>query len=184
MVHVTALRTIISADPARRRIAGIVRSLALPDCWIGAGFVRNPVWDHLHGREPTFPCSDVDIIWFDPGGATREKDRRLEAALHDLDPGVVWSVKNQARMHIRNGDAPYASSVDAMRFWPETATSVAVRQTPSGEFEVAAAYGLADLFDLVLRPTPSFKGARSKVFQERVRSKGWLRTWPLLRVVV
>lgn len=31
-------------------------------------------------------------------------------------------VKNQARMHLRNGDRPYQSATDAMRYWPETAT--------------------------------------------------------------
>ncbi|WRQ77412.1 nucleotidyltransferase family protein [Pseudomonas saxonica] len=31
----------------------MVRSLNLPDCWIGAGFLRNAVWDYLHGRSPS-----------------------------------------------------------------------------------------------------------------------------------
>ena len=26
-----------------------VKELDLPDCWIGAGFVRNKIWDYLHG---------------------------------------------------------------------------------------------------------------------------------------
>lgn len=45
-----ALQTLISSDAQRWHLLDIVRSLALPDCWIGAGFVRNAVWDHLHGR--------------------------------------------------------------------------------------------------------------------------------------
>jgi hypothetical protein len=75
VVHETALRTILSADPARRLIAEAVRSLALPDCWIGAGFVRNAVWDHLHGREPAFPGTDVDVIW-----SIRRAPRRRKTA--------------------------------------------------------------------------------------------------------
>jgi hypothetical protein len=47
-----------------------------------------------------------------------------------------------------------------------------------------SAHGLTDLFDLVLRPTPAFEGARSKIFQKRITTKDWLRTWPLLRVVI
>jgi len=27
-----------------------VEALRLPDSWVGAGFVRNPVWAALHGR--------------------------------------------------------------------------------------------------------------------------------------
>jgi hypothetical protein len=177
-----ALRAILAADPLRSRIPNLVGSLALPDCWIGAGFVRNAVWDRLHGRQTARLRGDVDVIWFDPQLATPADDARLEARLQALDPSITWSVKNQARMHRRNDDAPYCSATDAMRCWPETATAVAVRQTASGSWEIAAPFGLADLFGLVLRPTPRFVGAKRAVFLGRVRSKGWLDTWPLLRI--
>ena len=26
-----------------------VAALGLPDCWIAAGVLRNPIWDRLHG---------------------------------------------------------------------------------------------------------------------------------------
>jgi hypothetical protein len=69
-----------------------------------------------------------------------------------------------------------------MRWWPETATAVAARQTEPGSFEIAAPFGLGDLFDLVLRPTPRFAGEKRRVYLDRVRSKGWLAAWPLLRI--
>ena len=176
------MRAMLAADPVRRRILDLVGSLALPDCWIGAGFVRNAVWDRLHGRSAAPLRGDVDVIWFDPQLATPADDARLEARLRAHDPGIVWSVKNQARMHRRNDDAPYCSATDAMRYWPETATAVAVRQTASGSWEIAAPFGLADLFGLVLRPTPRFAGAKRAAFLDRVRSKGWLDAWPRLRI--
>jgi len=30
-------------------------------------------------------------------------------------PDIRWSARNQARMHIRNGDPPYAGTTDALR---------------------------------------------------------------------
>ena len=159
-----------------------VHSLGMPDCWIGAGFIRNAVWDRLHGRPVGRLLGDVDVLWFAPDKAGPAEDQRLEATLRSLEPAVAWSVKNQARMHLRNGDAPYASTSDAMRFWPETATAVAVRQAERGGFEIAAPFGLADLFGLVLRPTPRFAGERRPAYLERMKAKGWLETWPLLRV--
>ena len=34
---------------------------------IGAGFVRNKVWDFLHEfSEPSAGMSDVDLVYFDP----------------------------------------------------------------------------------------------------------------------
>jgi uncharacterized protein len=181
MNHMSGLQTVISGDPFRWHILDVVRSLRLPDCWVGAGFVRNAVWDHLHGRRASAPASDVDVLWFDPERADPADDRRLEAVLRASNPSVEWSLKNQARMHVRNGDAPYTSSADAMRYWPETATAVAVRRSDDDQCDIAAPLGLDDLFGLVLRPTPRFALDKREAYHDRIKTKGWLVTWPLLR---
>ena len=182
MKHASALQAILANDPGRYGVLATVGSLGLPDCWVGAGFIRNAVWDYLHDRAPSRHTGDVDVVWFCPERARPAEDKEVEAALRVLDPSVDWSVKNQARMHLRNGDAPYASAVDAIGHWPETATAVAARQTPEGSCEIAAPFGLGDLFDLVLRPTPRFAGEKRAVYLDRVQSKGWLAIWPRLRV--
>lgn len=171
----------LRADRVRWHLLGTVRSLALSDGWIGAGFVRNAVWDALHGRPSSPPAGDIDVIWYDPDRIDPVVDKRYETALLAMAPGVRWSVKNQARMHRRNGDAPYRSATDAMRHWPETATSVAVRRLDADGFEVAAPFGLEDLMKLLLRPTPGFIVDKRPIYEDRVRSKDWLGTWPLLR---
>ena len=174
------LGRLIASDAPRMRILARVRALGLPDCWVGAGFVRKLVWDHLHGHATSPLPQDVDVIWFDPAHAEPERDRELEAALRGVDGTVAWSVKNQARMHRRNGDAPYRSSLDAMRCWPETATAVAVRLAGPDLIEVAAPFGLDDLFGLVVRPTPRFVAEKHAVYLERMRGKNWQATWPRL----
>ncbi|WP_294320296.1 nucleotidyltransferase family protein [uncultured Sphingomonas sp.] len=175
---------VLRADPLRWHLLGIVRDLHLRDGWIAAGFVRNAVWDHLHGRTPSPLSGDVDVIWHDPHCRDAGKDRRLDAALRAVAPDIAWSVKNQARMHERNGDAPYASASEAMRYWPETAAAVAVRRVGSDRCEVAAPFGVGDLLSLVLRPTPRFMGVDRCIYAERVRSKRWLHAWPLLREAI
>ena len=121
------------------------------------------------------------MLWLCPEKTDASADRELEAVLRRAAPAIDWSVKNQARMHIRNGDAPYRSVADAMRYWPETATAVAVRLAEQGELEIVAPFGLEDLFELVLRPTPKFAGEKRRVYRDRVQSKEWLAIWPLLR---
>lgn len=182
MDHAATLNAILSADPRRRHLLGLVHSLGLPDCWIGAGFIRNAVWDHLHGRSAACLAGDVDVIWFHHGRTDPSDDLNVRANLQAVDPSIAWSVKNQARMHVRNGDAPYASAIEAMRCWPETATAVAARQIGEGDLEIAAPFGLADLFAPVLRPTPRFRSEKRHVYLDRIRNKKWLATWPLLRV--
>lgn len=182
MDRAAELHALIALDPARTRVLRMVRDLGLPDCWVAAGFVRSRVWDHAHGRRASPLPDDIDVIWFDPDACDAARDAALEAALRRRDGTLAWSVKNQARMHGRNGDAPYRSAVDAMRHWPETATAVGVRLDPRGGIEVAAPLGLDDLFDLVVRPTPRFAAEKHAVYRERVRSKDWARAWPRLRI--
>ncbi|HJS85995.1 MAG TPA: nucleotidyltransferase family protein [Acetobacteraceae bacterium] len=180
--HAPTLRAILSNDRVRWRVLGLVRSLRLPDYWIGAGFIRNAVWSHLHRRPAPCLSGDVDVLWFCPERVAGSADKEVEAALRAMEPSVCWSVKNQARMHLRNGDPPYASTLDAMRHWPETATAVATRLTEDGRCELAAPFGLGDLFGLILSPTPRFMGGKHHVYLDRIQSKGWLATWPLLRM--
>jgi hypothetical protein len=171
----------ITNDPLRWELLGHVDSLALPDCWVAAGFVRNAVWSHLHGIAPVLK-SDIDVIWFSDSDASEATDRKLEGELRHLAPGFDWSVKNQARMHLANGDRPYRSCEDAMRFWPETATAVAVRRKDD-LFQMIAPFGVEDLLQLRLRPAGAFATRKRAIFENRVREKGWLRDFARLEVV-
>lgn len=156
-----------------------VERLELPDSWIGAGFVRNAVWDALHGHPvETSKLNDVDVVYFDPAEADAERDQALEMKLKASAPNVPWQVRNQARMHRRNGDAPYRNTSDAIACWPETATAIAAR-TAGGKVFVTAPLGIEDLVGLVVRPTPVF-ARKMDVYRERLSSKNWASRWPNL----
>lgn len=75
------VRAILRADPVRWHLLGVVRALGLPDGWIGAGFVRLAVLDHLHQRPPSAPIGDVDVIWYDPHRIDPAEDLKHETAL-------------------------------------------------------------------------------------------------------
>ena len=154
----------------------IVARLQLPDCWIAAGFVRNLVWDYLHDY-PATPFNDVDVIYFDPAQAYEESSV-LETLRH-FAPSVNWEVKNQAKMHLKHHDKPYENTTEAMMHWPEKETAVGVRLDNNGQIEINAPFGLASLFKGHL----TFNPVRSKeVFEHRVNSKHWLKTWPKLKL--
>jgi hypothetical protein len=177
------LKAQLAGDPARMRILRHIRALNISDCWVAAGFVRSLIWDRLHHRACSPLPDDIDVIWYDARHSHELVDHYLESSLSAMDAGVNWSVKNQHRMHTRNGDAAYESATQAMAYWPETATAVAVRLKSCGEIEIAAPFGLCDLFALVLRATPHFSGEKHKTFLDRVNSKQWLVKWPKLKFV-
>ena len=108
------------------------------------------------------------------------RDAAIEAALRESAPGLPWSVTNQARMHERNGHAPYADLADAIAHWPETATATTMRLRDD-DVELIAPHGTVDLLHLVLRPTPAF-AARLDVIRDRIAAKGWRARWPGLRL--
>ncbi|MGD9885270.1 MAG: nucleotidyltransferase family protein [Reyranella sp.] len=56
----TSIAAIITQDPVAMIQLRAVRELALPDWCIAAGFVRNRVWDHLHGIVPAREPVDID----------------------------------------------------------------------------------------------------------------------------
>lgn len=159
-----------------------VRRLGLPDWAIGAGFVRGLVWDRLCGHAARTALPDIDVLYFDPADRGVAAEQRLEAKLVECDPGHPWSVKNQARMHIRNDDPPYRSTEHALTSWLETPTCVAVRLSADDRLTVLAPYGLDDLFALRVAPTPAGRRKLAQ-YRERLASKGWARTWPLAEVV-
>ncbi len=172
---------LIESDPWRMAALRAARAQGLPDWWIGAGFVRAAVWDHLHGF-PASALADVDVLYFDQSDLREAVEKRIEAALRAEIATVPWSVKNQARMHLRNGDPPYASSEDALLHWLETPTAVAVSLDADNRLALIAPFGIDDLLNLRIRPTASGRQRRDE-FEARVAGKNWLEQWPMARVV-
>ena len=172
---------LIAGEPWRRQALEAVAALGLPDCWIGAGFLRAPVWDALHGYGRPTPLDDIDVVYHDPAHLEPEAEARAEARLREWLPDLPWSVRNQARMHLRNGERPYRSTAEAIRHWLETPTAVAIRLA-DGRPELLAPLGLDDLLNLVLRPTPHARAHRMAAYRARLETKNWLKLWPRLRL--
>ncbi|WP_104041493.1 nucleotidyltransferase family protein [Vibrio hyugaensis] len=167
--------------PIRLQALECVRSLDLPNCYIAASFIRNLVWDDLHQKQNPTPLNDLDVVYFDPGESDDQAYLKYETHLNALMPELNWQVRNQANMHLRNGDKPYQNTLDAMSYWPEKETAVAVRLNENNQIECISAFGFESLFEGQITYNPKRTLA---LFQSRVESKNWLITWPQLRVAV
>ena len=144
--------------------------------------MRNAVWDHLSGLDTEAqPPADLDVVFHDPVNATDEHDARIEAVLLAAAPNLPWSVRNQARMHTRNGHKRYHDVSDALVHWPETATAIAARLGDNG-VEILAPFGMDDVLAMILRPTPAYR-SKPDVLRARLEAKAWRKRWPMLRVI-
>lgn len=168
---------LVKSDEARMRALRIVAALNLPDSLIAAGFIRDLVWGSIFGRPANL--NDIDVIYFCPENLSPEADSVLEAQLLEQEPNFPWSVKNQARMNVKNGDPPYQNTLDAMSYWPEKQTCIGAALSAKGKIVIRHCFDLSLQFNGCINHNPS----RSlDVFMSRVSSKEWLKKWPALSV--
>ncbi|EZH65644.1 hypothetical protein DH09_15245 [Bacillaceae bacterium JMAK1] len=178
------LKGLIERDEWMIDILQTVRRLELHDWWVCAGFVRTKVWDSVHMFSKRTTLADIDVIHFDrrTERISEGADHELEDRLRSIHPNLPWSVKNQVRMHDRNGVKPYLSSIDAMSKFPETATALGVTLDKDDKLSIAAPHGLLDAFQLYVKPTPAFLGNQKlmPIYEARIAKKEWHKTWPRL----
>jgi uncharacterized protein len=177
----------VRACPWLLGVLAAIRESGLPDAWVGAGVIRDLVWDGLHGGFDPALVKDVDVAFFDPSDLRAERDDEAERVLLDLTSDVPWEAKNQAAVHLwyqQGFGVPYppaSCSEEAVGRWPETATSVAVQLTPRDSVRICAPCGLADLLDGVWRRNPrqvSVEESRARLARHRVAER-----WPRVRIV-
>jgi uncharacterized protein len=171
---------LIQSDQWMMQVLRTVRDLHLSDWWIAAGFVRNAVWDAQHGYTERTPLEDIDVVYFDTQNTDEAQEKQIEQNLR-ATMHLPWSVKNQARMHIRNGDGPYHSSAEAIGKWIETPTCVGVRLENDDSLTLCAPIGIDDLLQGIVRPNPLCR-RNPEAYIQRIQQKQWHTQWPLLNI--
>ena len=163
-----------------------VASLKLKSWCIGAGAVRNLVWDRLHDYEEPSELADVDVAYFDADDIRSHSEIALQATLHANFPGVPWEVTNQAAVHtwfeayFGHPVLPLRSLEEAVASWPEYATSVGVTLNANSRVEVIAPLGLVDLFSIRVRRNPT--RVSLDTYRQRTLRKQYRQRWPMATV--
>lgn len=165
-------------------ILTIIEGLDLADCWLCAGSIRNYLWDHLSGKKSFPPINDVDVIFYDPQ-ISYEQTAVLEAKLKANYPLFDWELKNQAHMHRHNfsDEKPYRSTYDAVSKFPERCTAIGVRYKAQ-KLELLAPFGLQDIVEFRVRPTPHFLQNETylALYRKRQKQKNWPVRWSRLSI--
>jgi hypothetical protein len=173
---------LVRSSPMLMRALRAARTVNPPDWLIGAGVVRDLVWNHLHGFQDGATTKDVDLVFFDPDARDGERAQGVLEALRTIEPGIPWDVTNQATVHqwypeVFGVDVePLVSSADAVGTWPETATSIALRLHQDDTIELVAPCALEDLFGLICRRNP--RRVTVEEYQRRIVSKRIMERWP------
>ena len=166
-------------DSDMMAILTIIRDLDLKESWLAAGSVRNFIWNLLSDRPAFDRETDVDVIFFD-SGISYEETLSLEKKLREDFPQYQWELKNQVYMHQHSPHtAPYTSSRDAMSKYPERCTAVGLRLNKESALELFTPYGLEDILNFQVCPTPHFleNEDRMELYQTRLSKKNWQEKW-------
>jgi uncharacterized protein len=185
--YVDHLVEIVHRSPTFMSQLRAVRDLKLASWCIGAGAVRNMVWDALHGFEKPSVLPDVDVAYFDTSNLAAERDEALQENLATVLPDTPWEVTNQAAVHLwfeahfGHAVAPLVSLEEAVASWPEYATSVGLLLDTNDQIQVIAPHGLSDLFSMTVRRNPTRVSVET--YGMRCESKRYTQRWPKVTVV-
>jgi|GEM_PF-1532399 len=148
------------------------------ELYLTGGVLRNTIWNKLHNKHDDFFIDDCDIVFYGKD-VTKRYEKEIERYLEVELPYINWSVKNQARMHLRNGHLKYKNLDEAIYCFPETSSAFAI----NGKWNIIAPYGYQDLLNLKLAPTTFCKTHEPHIFVNRLKQKKWLQRFNLLTLV-
>ena len=179
--------TIIRADPDLMLLLVRLRSVGLPQWRLVAGCLYQTVWNHLTGRPRGTEIKDYDLTYFDADDLSWEAEdaiiRRVGAATRGCVGPV--EVRNQARVHrwfaARFGVRydTLASADEALQRYASVVHAIGIRLEEDDRFDVAAPFGLEDLFGMIVRPNRVLDNATSHTSKAQ-RAK---TIWPEITVV-
>ncbi|SDP09607.1 hypothetical protein SAMN05216347_10546 [Streptococcus equinus] len=178
------LRELFSQDDELMAIFRIIEQLDLKDAWLAAGTLRNYIWNVLSGKPGLSDASDLDVVFYDPE-ITYEETLALQNQLQLCYSNYQWEVKNQVFMHGHSPHTPpYQNARDAISKYPERCTAIAAR-LKDGDLELFLPYGVDDILDLVVQPTPHFLADKERmtVYHDRLKKKDWQKKWPRLQIL-
>jgi hypothetical protein len=164
-----------------------VRQLGLAEWCIGAGAIRNLVWDALHGKSSPSQLPDIDVAYFDASDLSPQRESELQGKLQALDASAPWEVTNQAGVHLwfeaqfGHPVEPLHSLEQAVGSWPEFATAVGIFLDHDDGLTIIAPHGLDDLFSMRVRRNPVRVSVET--YQQRVAQKRYRERWPKVTVV-
>lgn len=160
---------IIRTDTQMMHLLDRIRSLNLPQWRLVAGCLYQTVWNVLTGRPHGTGIKDYDLIYFDPADVSWEAEdaviRRVAQATRDCVGPI--EVRNQARVHLwfsaRFGcEYPRLASADeSLRYYASIVHAVGVRLEDDGRIDLAAPFGLHDVFAMIVRPNHALDNAAS-----------------------
>jgi len=185
--QVAAFREVLLRNSTLAEVLTRAAVLGLPGWYLVAGCLYQTVWNVVTGRPPEAGILDYDLAYFGASDFSRQAEDAVIQAGRKLfgDLPAPVQIRNQARVHLWYEQKfgvpcpPHESTEAAIDTFEATTACLGVRLLPGGRWRVYAPHGLADVFNLTVRPNPVL--APRHVYQ--AKTARWQRQWPSLTVL-
>jgi hypothetical protein len=181
------LRAAWGRNPTLTDVLARAAGMDLPGWYLVAGCLYQTVWNVVTGQPPEAGILDYDLAYFDDSDLSWDAEDAVIKAGNEIFAGLPAPVqiRNQARVHLWYEQKfgvpcpPHASTEAAIDTFEATTACLGAGRGPSGRWRIYAPYGLADMFNLVVRPNPVL--APRHVYQ--AKAARWRQQWPGLTVL-
>lgn len=185
--QVTRFRAALDRNRTLTDVLDRAAGMNLPGWYVVAGCLYQTVWNVVTGQPPEAGILDYDLAYFDPSDVSWGAEDAVIRAGHEEFAGLPAPVqiRNQARVHLwyeAKFGVPcpaHESAEAAIDTFEATTACVGVRLESGGRWRIYAPHGLADVFNLIVRPNPVL--APGHVYEAKVTR--WRRQWPGLTVL-
>jgi uncharacterized protein len=185
--QVTQFKAALRRNHTLADVLARAAGMALPNWYLVAGCLYQTLWNVVTGQPPEVGILDYDLAYFDGSDLSWEAEDVVIRAGQKVFAGLPAPVqiRNQARVHLWYQQkfglpcSPHESTEAAIDTFEATTACLGVRVEPGGRWRIYAPHGLADVFNLVVRPNPVL--APSQVYQ--AKTARWQRQWPRLTVL-
>ena len=181
------LRAALRRNHTLTEVLARAERMDLPGWYLVAGCLYQTVWNVVTGQPPDAGILDYDLAYFDDSDLSWDAEDAVIKTGDEIFAGLPAPVqiRNQARVHLWYEQKfglpcpPHTSTEAAIDTFEATAACLGVGGGPSGRWRIYAPYGLADVFNLVVRPNPAL--APRHVYQ--AKAARWRQQWPGLTVL-
>ena len=185
--QITRFRAALDRNRTLADVLDRAAGMNLPGWYLVAGCLYQTVWNVVTGQPPQAGILDYDLAYFDASDLSWDAEDTVIRAGNEVFAGLPAPVqiRNQARVHLwyeaKFGVpcAPHESAEAAIDSFEATTACLGIRLQPDGRCRIYAPHGLADVFNLVVRPNPVL--APRHVYQ--TKTDRWRRQWPDLTVL-
>jgi hypothetical protein len=183
MLDDSSFLRLAKSNPDNVAVLELLPRLNLPQCYLTAGCLFQPIWNHKSERAPNWGIKDYDVFYWDEDvswEAENEVIERSKSLFGDME--ITAEIRNQARVHLWY-KSRFGHEVEPLLSTKEGVESFLISCTCVGiDVFTGALYapnGFDDLWNGILRMNPTYSDPtlfykKASAYQER---------WPWLTIV-